>query len=38
LRDVVDCARLVKQLLPNLSVEEKRTYKQHSRVGVYSKG
>jgi hypothetical protein len=38
LRDAVDCARLMKQLLPNMSVEEKRTYKQHSRVGVYSKG
>jgi len=38
LRDAVDCARLMKQLLPSMSVEEKRTYKQHSRVGVYSKG
>ncbi|KAK9577979.1 hypothetical protein V6Z92_008672 [Aspergillus fumigatus] len=38
LQDAVDCARLMKQLLPNMSVEEKRTYKQHSRVGVYSKG
>lgn len=38
LQDAVDCARLMKQLLPNMSVEEKRMYKQHSRVGVYSKG
>ncbi|KAB8228277.1 2-oxoglutarate-dependent dioxygenase [Aspergillus alliaceus] len=38
LRDAVDCARLMKRLLPNMSVEEKRTYKQHTRVGVYSKG
>lgn len=38
LRDAVDCARLMTRLLPNMSVEEKRTYKQHNRVGVYSKG
>jgi isopenicillin N synthase-like dioxygenase len=38
LRDAVDCARMVRQLLPNMTVEEKRTYKQHARVGVYSKG
>jgi hypothetical protein len=38
LRDAVDCARMVRQLLPNMTVEKKRTYKQHARVGVYSKG
>ncbi|EAT79360.1 hypothetical protein HBI56_050930 [Parastagonospora nodorum] len=38
LRDSVDCARLVRQLGPNMSIEEKKTYKQHDRVGPFSKG
>lgn len=38
LRDAVECARLMKKLLPTMSVEEKKTYKQRDRVGVYSVG
>ncbi|ROV97138.1 hypothetical protein VMCG_07467 [Cytospora schulzeri] len=38
LKDAVDCARLMKELLPNMSVESKRTYKQRERVGVFSMG
>ena len=38
LKDAVDCARLMQRLLPIMSVEEKMTYKQRNRVGVYSMG
>ncbi|OTA68788.1 hypothetical protein K449DRAFT_399119 [Hypoxylon sp. EC38] len=38
LRDVVECAHLMKRLLPAMPVEEKRTYKRRDLVGVYSMG
>ncbi|OTA99529.1 hypothetical protein M426DRAFT_67657 [Hypoxylon sp. CI-4A] len=38
LQDAVECARLMKKLLPYMSVAEKETYKQRGRVGVYSMG
>lgn len=38
LRDATDCARLMKGILPVMSVEDKKSYKQRERVGVYSMG
>lgn len=38
LRDSAECARLMTKVLPTMSIEDKRSYKQRDRVGVYSMG
>ncbi|KOS21699.1 Gibberellin 20 oxidase 1-A [Escovopsis weberi] len=38
LRDAVDCARVIREVLPTKTVPEKKLYKQRDRKGVYSMG